>query len=134
MKDFALMSRMLSMRGEFYPTGFLFIMLATHDDARKVERALLALNIGGDDVMLASPEVILEQIVPTAVHHGEVLPSVGAESAMVEKYRVLALQGHCALLVRAGSAEHTEQVMEVVRTVPFSAAEKYRFLVIEDMT
>lgn len=133
MKDFALASRMLTLRGEFYPTGFLFVMLPTLEDARKVERALLALNIGGDDVMLATPEVILEKIVPTAAHHSETMPSVGTESAMVEKYRALALGGHCALLIRAGSDAHTQQVMEVVRTVPFSTAEKYRFLVIEDL-
>lgn len=133
MKDFALASRMLTLRGEFYPTGFLFVMLPTLDDARKVERALLALNIGGDDVMLATAEVILEKIAPTAAHHSETMPSVGTESAMVAKYRALALEGHCALLVRAGSPEHTQQVMAVVRTVPFSTAEQYRFLVIEDL-
>ncbi len=133
MKDFALASRMLTLRGEFYPTGFLFVMLPTLADASKVERALLARNIGGDDVMLLTPEVILEQVVPTAAHHGETMPSVGAESAIVQKYRALALQGHNALMIRAGSAEHTQQVMEVVRTVPFSIAEKYRFLVIEDL-
>ena len=49
------------------------------------------------------------------------------------KYRALALEGHCALMIRAGSAEHTEEVMAVVRTVAFSIAEKYRFLVIEDL-
>lgn len=133
MKDFALASRMLTLRGEFYPTGFLFVMLPTLEDARTVERALLVRNIGGDDVMLLTPEVILEQIVPTAAHHGEMMPSVGSESAMVQKYRALALEGHCALVIRAGSADHTEQVMKVVRTVPFSIAEKYRFFVIEDL-
>ena len=133
MKDFALASRMLTMRGEFYPTGFLFVMFPTLDDASKVERALLARNIGGDDVMLLTSKVILEQIVPTATYHGDTVPSVGTESATVMKYRTLALVGHCALMIRAGSTEHSEQVMEVVRTVGFSIAEKYRFLVIEDL-
>ena len=133
MKDFALASRMLTMRGEFYPTGFLFVMLPTLEDASKVERALLSRNVGGDDVMLLTTTVILEQIVPTALHHGDTVPSVGTESATVMKYRALALEGHCALMIRAGSAEHTEEVMAVVRTVAFSIAEKYRFLVIEDL-
>lgn len=133
MKDFALASRMLTLRGEFYPTGFLFVMLPSEEDARKVEHGLLAHNISGDDVMLLTAEIVLEQIVPTAAHHGDNVPSVGSESAMVRKYRDLAEEGHCALMIRAGNAAHTEEVMAVVRSVPFSVAEKYRFLVIEDM-
>lgn len=133
MKDFALASRMLTLRGEFYPTGFLFVMLPTLEDANKVERALLARNVGGDDVMLLPSKVILEQVVPTSAHHGDTMPSVGLESVMVQRYRTLALEGHCALMIRAGTKDHTEEVMQVVRTVPFSIAEKYRFLVIEDL-
>ena len=134
MKDFALASRMLTMRGEFYPTGFIFVMVPTLEHANTIERALLARGIGGDDVMLLTSKVVLEQIVPTAAHHGDTVPSVGFESAIVRQYRALALEGHCALMIRAGSASHTEEVMEVVRSVPFSIAEKYRFLVIEDLT
>jgi hypothetical protein len=133
MKDFEMASRMLTMRGEFYPTGFMFVMLPSLDDASRVERSLLAHNIGGDDVMLLKSQDILEQLVPTAAQHNNTLPSVGSESAMVQRYRSLALEDHCALMIRAGSTDHTEEVMEVVRTVPFSLAEKYRFFVIEDL-
>lgn len=134
MKDFALASRMLTLRGEFYPTGFMFVMVPTIDDARSIERDLLAHQIGGDDVLLLTSQVVLDQVVPTAEHHGDTMPSVGFESAVVRQYRDLALQGHCALMIKAGSAAHTEQVMHVVRKVPFSIAEKYRFLVIEDLS
>ncbi len=134
MKDFTLASRMLTLRGEFYPTGFVFVVLPTVDDAKVVERGLLHSGFKEDDIMLLTATDILEKIAPTASHHGEVLPSVGTESATVLKYRTLALQGHCAMMVRASSGDSTERVMQVVRTVPFSMAEKYRFLVIEDLT
>lgn len=133
MKDFALASRMLSLRGEFYPTGFVFVMLPSLDDAKKVEQDLLAHDFNDDDIMLLKPDVILEKIVPTAAHHGDSMPSVGADSAMVLKYRALALEGHSAMMIRAPSADTTETVMKAVRAVPYSIAEKYRFLVIEDL-
>ncbi len=133
MKDFALASRMLTLRGEFYPTGFVFAMMPHMDDARTVERGLLASGFVGDDIMLLKTEDVLDKVVPTATHHGEVFPSVGTESATVLKYRELALQGHCAMMVRAASGDATEKAMKAVRTVPFSIAEKYRFLVIEDL-
>jgi hypothetical protein len=133
MKDFALASRMLTLSGEFYPTGFVFVMLPSPDDAKKVEDDLLACGFKEDDIMLLKPEVILEKIVPTAAHHGDSMPSVGTDSAMVLKYRALALEGHSGMMIRAPSADTTETVMKVVRGVPFSIAEKYRFLVIEDL-
>ncbi len=134
MKDFTLASRMLTLRGEFYPTGFMFVMVPTLEHAQAIERDLQAIQVGGDDVLLLTSEVVLEQVVPTAAHHGDSMPSIGFESAVVRQYRDLALKGHCAVMIKAGSAEHTEQVMEIVRKQPFSIAEKYRFLVIEDLT
>lgn len=134
MKDFTLASRMLTLRGEFYPTGFMFVMVPTIDDARTIERELLKIDVGGEDVLMLTSQTVLEQVVPTAAHHGESMPSVGFESAVVRQYRDLALKGHCALMIKAGSAAHTDQVMQVVRKLPFSIAEKYRFLVIEDLT
>lgn len=133
MKDFTLASRMLTLRGEFYPTGFMFVMVPTIEDARTIERELLKRDIGGEDVLLLTSEVVLEQVVPTAAHHGDTMPSVGFESTVVGKYRDLARKGQCALMIKAGNADHSEKVMQVVRTVPFSIAEKYRFLVIEDL-
>lgn len=133
MKQFSLASRMLTLRGEFYPTGFLFVMVPGLDDARKIEAALLELGIQGDDIMLLLPQVVLDKIVPTAEHRGDTMPSVGTESDTVRKYAALASQGHHAMMIRAGSTEHTEHVMRVVRKVPFSIAERYRFLVIEDL-
>jgi hypothetical protein len=133
MKDFHLASRMLTLRGEFYPTGFVFVMLPSEADAAALEQGLLAAGFADEDMMLLSPKVILEEIAPTAQGHGDGMPSIGTESATVNKYRDLALQGHCAMMIRAGDADKTEAVMTVVRRGPFSSAEKYRFLAIEDL-
>jgi hypothetical protein len=47
----------------------------------------------GDDGLLLTGQVELDQIAPTAQHHGGTMPSVGFESTVVRQYRDLARQG-----------------------------------------
>lgn len=61
------------------------------------------------------------------------LPSAGTDGATVRAYTKLAREGHSALLVKTEDAEIAEQLMQIVRTVPFSIAQRYRTLVIEDL-
>jgi hypothetical protein len=58
---------------------------------------------------------------------------VGTEGATVRQYVDLAQQGHHALMIPAPSQDATERIMEVVRKVPFSYAQRYHLLVIEDL-
>lgn len=134
MKPFVMTSSMQNMRGVFYPTGYLFVMLPTQEDAARLAQALR--GDGGcdeDDLMLLKPETILGEISHSVRSDGNVFPSVGSEAATVRRYDELARQGHCALMIHAPSALQTERVMEIVHRSPFSCAEKYRRLVIEDM-
>lgn len=101
---------MLTLRGVFYPTGYR-----------------------NHDVMLVEPDAILDQIGRTAPCSDSPLPSVGAEVATVHEYEELAMHGNCGVLVHAPSSKDTEFVMDVVHTRPFTCAQKYRPLVIEDM-
>ena len=133
MKDFQLMPDMLTLRGEFYPTGYIFLMLPTQDHARQLERQLRAADIQEPDMLFLTPELVLEKVAPTTRHHGEALPSVGTEGATALRYRALAEQGHCAVMVRPDSDADLEKIMAVVRALPFSIAEKYRLLAIEDL-
>ncbi|HSV52855.1 MAG TPA: RNA-binding protein [Burkholderiaceae bacterium] len=134
MKPFTLQSRMLTMRGVFYPTGYIFVMLPKVEHAEKIAHDLHASGYESqEEMMLLTPEQILDNIGRTVRHDDNPLPSVGTEGATVHEYEQLALQGHCAVMIHAPSAEATQRVMDVVHTVPFSIAEKYRRLVIEDM-
>jgi hypothetical protein len=133
MKDFTLAPQMLTLRGEFYPTGFIFAMLPTEEDARQLERQLRAGDFPEPEILFLSPETVLNQIVPTARHHGDTLPSVGTESATTRRYRDLALQGHCAVMVRSNTRDAAKKILEVIHSAPVSIAEKYRLLVIEDL-
>ncbi len=133
MKDFTLTPDMLTLRGEFYPTGYTFVMLPSADDARQLAQALREAGVQEPDLLYLTPEAVLDQVVPTAHKHGSILPSVGTESATTQRYRELALRGHCAVMVRPKSDADTERVMNVIRAAPCSIAEKYRLLAIEDV-
>lgn len=133
MKAFELAPDMLTLAGVFYPTGYVFAMFPTEADARGVGAALERGKLSEKPVMLLSPQQTLEQVVRTVGSADIPLPSAGTEAATVRQYAALAGQGHWAVMVHAPDADHTEAVMHEVRKAPFSFAEKYRRLVIEDL-
>lgn len=133
MKPFALEPRMLTMRGVFYPTGYLFVMFPSLADAERLDHDLQESGYRDHDVMLLDSQTILGEIGKTAAHTNSPLPSVGTEVATVHEFEERALQGNCAVLVHAPSSKDTEFVMDVVHSLPFTYAQKYRPLVIEDM-
>ena len=136
MQNFELTSSMLTMGGAFYPTGYVFAMFAREEDAQQVASQLAD---GADEnpdkpMMLLSSRVVLENLPHTTAAADLPLPSVGLEATCVREYADLANQGHCALMVYASKAKESDAVMDVIRSVPFSCAKKYRTLVIEDLS
>jgi hypothetical protein len=71
--------------------------------------------------------------VPTVKIADDPLPSAGTDAATVRAFAKLAREGHTGLLVRTKDGAAAEQMMELVRTVPYSIAQRYRTLVIEDL-
>jgi hypothetical protein len=134
MKQFELEDKMLTLRGVFYPTGYMFIMFPTEKDARDAEYALEeAQGHSSDSVSLLTPQDILQKIARTVGNADLPLPSAGTEADTVRHFTELASQGHYALMIRAPTAAETERVMEVLKKFPISYAQKYRHLVIEDL-
>jgi hypothetical protein len=133
MKPFAMQSRMLTMRGVFYPTGYMFVMLPRLEDAERLDHELESSGYRDHDVMLVPPDAILQQIGATISHDFDTLPSIGTEAATVLEYERRARQGECAVMIHAPTREDSEAVMDVVHTLPFSCATRYRPLVIEDL-
>ena len=130
MKHFEMTKKMLSMGGTFYPTGYAFIMFPEAEDAKQVAHEL---EVSNDGVMLLTPEEVLADIGHADGHSEVNLPRVGTEGATVHKYVDLAREGHHALMIPVPNKEATERIMEVVRKVPFSYAQKYHSLAIEDL-
>ena len=133
MKRFALEPNMLTMRGVFYPTGYMFIMFPTEKEARDAERALEDDGIPGESISFLTPQDIQEKVARTVGNADIPLPSAGTEADTVRHFAALASQGHHALMIHAPSAKQTAHVMEVLKDFNISYGQKYRHLVIEDL-
>ena len=134
MRNFSLDPSMTAtIGGAFYPTGHSMVMFPNPDDAKHVGQRLVDKGFSADAIYLIPPDILLTQITPTTSDADNPLPSAGTEGATVRAYTKLARDGHGALLVETEDEEAAERLMEVVRTVPYSIAQRYRMLVIEDL-
>ena len=133
MKPFAIEPNMLTLRGVFYPTGYMFIMFPTEKDARDAEHMLEENGCSGESISLLSPQEIQEKIARTVGNADIPLPSAGTEADTVRHFAQLASRGHHALVVHAPSAKESDRVMELLKNSNISYAQKYRHFVIEDL-
>lgn len=133
MKNFELSSDMQTMSGVFYPKGYAFVMFATAADAEQVARELESDPGHKGDIMMLSPATVLLQIGKVDGESDVQLPSVGTEGATVRKYVDLARRGHFALMVEVDSDESTERLMSYARKMPFSYAQRYHLLAMQDL-
>lgn len=133
MKPFQLSKDMLNIRGQFYPTGHVIVMIPSLEGAKKAVQALTDAGVSEDEISLLTPEVIQSQIVRTVGSADIPLPSPGTESDTVRRFSQYASKGHHALLIHAPEADHGERVMGALKGHEVSYAQKYRMLVIEDL-
>lgn len=133
--NFHLEPGMTTFGGVFYPTGYMVLMFATAEAARAACRRLDEHGLEEEDLSLLGPEEFLRQL------HGchgsdddDQMPSAGTEAATARRLCHLARQGHHALLVHAPTARQSAHVMEVLKDAPISYGQKYRHLIIEDLT
>jgi hypothetical protein len=133
MKPFNLESNMVTMRGVFYPTGHMFLMFPTEQDARDAEKMLEDDGYNGESASLISPDQILQDIARTVGSADIPLPSAGTEADTVRRFAELASQGHWALMIHAPTAAESDHIMEVLKGAKISHGQKYRHLVIEDL-
>ena len=133
MKPFSIEPNMLTLRGVFYPTGYMFIMFPTEKDARDAERALEDSGVTGESISLLTPQEIQEKVARTVGSADMPMPSAGTEADTVRHFAQLASQGHHALMIHAPSAKDSDRVMQVLKDAHMSYGQKYRHLVIEDL-
>lgn len=134
MQNFKLDPKMTAtLGGAFYPTGYSVVMFPNAEDASRVGQKLLDSGASGDDIYLIPPDTVLKEITPTVHDADAPLPSAGTEGATVRAYTKLAREGHTALMVKTDGDEAAERLMTAVKDVPYSIAQRYRMLVIEDL-
>ena len=125
-------SMIATIGGAFYPTGYSMVMFPDQETAVSVGTELGQL-LPDSEVLLLTPAAIQSQITPTVSDADDPLPSAGTEAATVRAYTKLAREGHHGLLVKTPDEETAERMMEVVRRFPYTMAQRYRMLVIEDL-
>lgn len=133
MKPFVLHSKMLNFRGVFYPTGYAIVLFPQLEHAEEAARELQAAGVNAEKISLLTPEIILTQIAKVDGESDLALPPVGTESATIHKYVDLAREGHYGLMVHSPSHADTERVTAVLKQRPFSYAQKYHLLAMEDL-
>ncbi|MEJ6023475.1 RNA-binding protein [Ramlibacter sp. PS4R-6] len=133
MKAFAPDSKMYTLLGGvFYPTGHIFIMYPTAEEANDAERRLLDAGFSGDSISLLTPDDIHTKIA-SAVIDNDHMPSAGTEAATARHYEELAREGHHAILVPVPKAKDAELAVAALKGTNISYAQRYRLLVIEDI-
>jgi len=130
---FQMTSKMTTMQGVFYPTGYAIVMFPDAENATKAATELEAAGFASQDIMELTPSVILREIGKVEGDESVALPSVGTEGATVQKYINLAREGQHGLMVKASSDADSERLMAVVGKFPFSYGQKYHMLAIEDL-
>ena len=133
MKPFVLDSSMLTLRGVFYPTGHVIMMIPGQEHAKKACACLAQHGIEGENISLLSPETIMGDLARTIGNSDVVMPSAGTEADTVRRLTELAAQGHWGVLVYAPHGKDSADMMEWLKDVPVAYAQKYRQLVIEDL-
>ena len=132
MRPFHLDSGMKTMRGVFYPTGWMVLMFPGEQQARDAARILADRGLAEGDVMMVTPQQFRSDILG-ATGDDDLLPSAGTEGDTVRRFAELSRQGHHALMVHAPEHEQSEQILEWLRGSGISYGQKYRKLVIEDV-
>lgn len=133
MKPFVLDNHMCTMRGVFYPTGHMVLMLPGEEEAKKACHDLTHAGISSEEISLLPPDVIMDEIAHTVGSADMPLPSPGTEADTVRQLTHLAAQGQWGLLVHAPHAKDSEKVMQALKGHPITYGQKYRQLVIEDL-
>ena len=124
---------MQTMTGVFYPKGYAFIMFPSAADAKRAALEMPHQADDGHPILFLSASSVLKDVGKVEGDSDIDLPSVGTEGATVRKYVDLARKGHCALMVKVGSDEETERVMQAARKASFSYGQRYHLLAIEDL-
>jgi hypothetical protein len=131
-KAFHLERKMMSLLGDFYPTGHLFLMFPSEAQARRAESLLQCDGQDCGDVSLLSPKDV-QDVVHIFDHRDVGLPTVGAEERTARHFGELAREGHYALLVPVRNLQASERVMAALGQADISCAVRYRHFVIEDL-
>ena len=132
MRAFQLDSDMTTMRGTFYPTGWMVLMFPGEQQARDAARMLAGEGIAEDAMMFLTPTDVRQHLA-NAAGDDKIIPSAGTEGDTVRRIAELSAQGHHGLMVHVPHQEDADRVTGLLKDAPVSYGQRYRKLVIEDV-
>jgi len=132
MRAFRLDSDMTTMRGTFYPTGWMVLMFPGEDAARDAAQLLAREGIAQDAMMFLTPQDVRQHLVG-ATGDDKLVPSAGTEGDTVRKFTDLAAQGQHGLMIHVPHQKDADRVMGLLKDAPITYGQRYRTLVIEDL-
>jgi hypothetical protein len=132
MRPFHLESSMKTLRGVFYPTGWMVLMFPGEQEAREAAKKVEDGGVAESDVLLLTPEDFRREIVG-ATGDDDLLPSAGTEGDTVRQFSHFARQGHYGLMIHAPKHDDSERILQQLAGMKISYGQKYRTLVIEDV-
>jgi hypothetical protein len=125
-------SSMTTMRGTFYPTGWMVLMFPGEREARDAAQLLAREGIAEDEMMFLTPADVREHLAD-ATGDDKIIPSAGTEGDTVRRIAEMASQGHHGLMVHVPHQEDADRVTGLLKEAPISYGQRYRKLVIEDV-
>jgi len=123
---------MTTMRGTFYPTGWMVLMFPSKQEACDAAKLLVRQGINEEGMMFLTPADVREHLLG-AVGDDNVVPSAGTEGDTARKFADLSAQGHHGLMVHVPHQEDADRVTGLLKDAPISYGQRYRTLVIEDI-
>ena len=132
MRPFHLEPSMKTLRGVFYPTGWMVLMFPSEQEARDAAKTIEQAGVAESDVLLLTPEDFRREIIG-ATGDDDLLPSAGTEGDTVRKFSHFARQGHYGLMIHCPKHDDSERILQQLAGWKISYGQKYRTLVIEDV-
>ena len=132
MRPFRLDPDMTTMRGTFYPTGWMVLMFPGEQQARDAAALLARAGVAEEALMMFTPADVRRQLLGAA-GDDKIMPSAGTEGDTVRRFAELAAQGHHGLMVQVPHQEDADRVTGLLKDAPISYGQRYRKLVIEDV-
>jgi hypothetical protein len=118
--------------GVVKPVGYILVTFPTVDDAQAAMSELRTASFVGDAVHYYSPGEMLVRA-DEEIRHASFLAALGQDLNLARSRRELAETGHAFLTVRAHGDVETRRVTDIARHHHADRAQKYGWMIIEEL-
>jgi hypothetical protein len=118
--------------GAFKPVGHVVVALPNEELAKAAAQELRAAGFADEDILEYTADEERAQMEHMLAHASE-FAGFGYEVTLMRRYQALAKEGCSWLLVYSPDEKHAQTVADVARRFNAKLAERYHWLVVEDL-